>query len=117
MLVEMYRDDSKNIGLGGIPTEGTGFVDSAQQPVYRDPLVSLVIQGGFKLDYELENDAFGFNRLIFSRRSERLEISYSLIRGGIVTRVVYVPPFQLEREIKIIDELMEILSIPGFPGR
>lgn len=108
----MYRDDSKNIGLGGVPTEG--FVDSAQQPVYRDPLVSLVIQGGFKLDYELENDAFGFNRLIFSRRSERLEVSYSLI-GGIVKRVVYVPPYQTEKEIKIIDELMDILSIPGFP--
>ncbi len=93
MLVEMYQDDSKNIHLGRLPIEEIGFVDSAQQPVY-NPLVSLVLQGGFKLNYELENDAFGFNRLVFSRRAERLEISYSLIRGGIVTRVIYVSPFE-----------------------
>ena len=110
----MYQNDVKNIGLGIIAAEGARFVDSARQPVYRDSLVSLVVQGGFKLDYELENDAFGFNRLAFSRRAEKLEISYSLTSGGIVSRVIYISPSQIEREIKIIDELMEILAIPGF---
>jgi hypothetical protein len=110
----MSVDDVKDIFAAGRigVADGRLFAGQDNQPVRKDEIVTIVKKAGFKFDCEIEGDAFGWNRMNFSKQRERVEISYMPTTEKIVTRVLYVH-YQGERLLQSLDELQAVLSLYG----